>query len=74
LTDEYPTDDIYAKAQLNVLLNNGFLEGFVSSLGDEKKNQLKDNVVKLLESHRGEVNFATDYKGLIDLAKALGVE
>jgi len=41
LTNEYPTDDMYAKENLNVLLNKEFLAGFVNSLTEEQKNQLK---------------------------------
>jgi hypothetical protein len=39
--DKYPTDDMYAKENLNVLLNKEFLDGFVNSLTEEQKNQLK---------------------------------
>lgn len=74
LTNEYPTDDMYAKENLNVLLNKEFLAGFVNSLTEEQKNQLKWEVKKLLDSHKTDENFQVEYKGLIALAQALGVD
>jgi hypothetical protein len=38
LTNEYPTDDMYAKENLNLLLNKEFLDGFVNSLNEVQKN------------------------------------
>ena len=74
LTNEYPTDDMYAKENLNLLLNKEFLDGFVNSLNQDQKNWLKWEVKNLLDSHKTDENFQVEYKGLIALAGALGVE
>ena len=74
LKDTSNENDATAKETLNNLISAEFLSWFINSLNDNQKNSLKGSVKQLLDAHKNEENFKTEYKWLIDLATALGVE
>ncbi len=72
--DTNTENDANAKKELNDILTNSFNVKFVESLNGTQKAMLKDSIKNVLETHKNEENFQSEYKWLIDLAKALWVE
>ena len=72
--DENTDNDEKARNDLNELLTNSFNVKFVENLNGTQKDMLKDSIKNVLEAHKNEENFKKEYKWLINLATALGVE
>lgn len=66
--------DVTARTELNSMLNESFNSWLIGALNDDQKAQLCESIKNLLDSHNKEGNFQVEYKGLIDLAKALNIE
>lgn len=71
--DKNTENDANAKKELNDILTDSFNAGFVESLDGNQKAMLKDSITNVLDFHKNEPNFRKEYKWLIDLATALGV-
>ncbi len=71
--DNNPENDKAARDELNKILNNG-LDWFINSLPPDQKENLKNSIKNVLDFHKNEENFKTEYEWLINLATALGVE
>lgn len=74
LQDNSTENDQSAKEELNILLSNVFLDNFVSSLDDGKKRNLQSSIGEILNKHKNDENFSTEYKGLISLWKKLWID
>ena len=70
------TDDKDNKArdELNTMLIDTFNSGLINTLDNTTKEQLRQSIKSLLDKHKSDENFKEEYKGLIDLAGALGIE
>ena len=66
--------DVTARTELNSMLNESFNSWLIGALNDDQKAQLCESIKNLLDCHNKEGNFQVEYKGLIDLAKALNIE
>jgi hypothetical protein len=60
--DTNTENDANAKKELNDILTNSFNVKFVESLNGAQKAMLKDSIKNVLDAHKDEENFQSEYK------------